>query len=238
MRTFLLLIITLSFLNCKQDLTSSKETIFYVGTYTNQKSEGIYKYSIDDEGKFSKIGLVAKTNNPSFLVKSFSKKSLIAVDETDTNGTGFVKSYRITKDSLELLSISKSGGAHPCFLNTNDKNQLLVANYTGGNVGYLQLGKNGVLTQLLYIQQHTGKGTTDRQKAHYAHSVWFHPKTKEITSVDLGTNELWFSKINSSTDSFQPSSVQKFKMKDGSGPRHLLFHPKKNWIYVLNELNI
>ena len=67
-----------------------------------------------------KIGLVAKTNNPSFIAKSNDGKTLVAVDETDVEGTGFVKSYRIDKDSLAYLSTSKSGGAHPCFLNINE----------------------------------------------------------------------------------------------------------------------
>lgn len=213
------------------------QTSFYIGTYTNGESKGIYKYSLDNQGKLFKIGLVAETNNPSFLAKTNDDRTLLAVEETDENGTGFVKSFKIEKDTLVFVSKSKSGGAHPCFITVNDENQVLVANYSGGNVGYLKVDNVNGLTNLLDIQQHTGKGTTDRQKSPHAHSTWFHPNKNEIISVDLGTNELWFSKVNKEKNEFVLSDPSKLKMLEGAGPRHLAFHPNKNWIYVLNELN-
>lgn len=233
-------LITLSFLTmCSSvnQIDSKKVTSFFVGTYTNGESEGIYKYQIDSEGRLLKIGLMAKANNPSFLAKTIDNKTLLAVDETDKNGTGFIKSYEVKEDTLLFVSKSKSGGAHPCFITVNDKNQVLVANYSGGNVGYLNIDNQNGLTNLLSIQQHTGKGTTDRQKAPHAHSAWFHPKTNKIISADLGTNELWFSLIDESKNQLVFSEPKTLKMAEGAGPRHLAFHPNKEWIYVLNELN-
>ena len=238
MKKILALILISTLLSCeKPNLKVEQNSNFYVGTYTDGESEGIYKYQINEEGKLSKIGLVAKTNNPSFLAKTSDNKTLLAVDETDANGTGFVKSFRIEKDSLVFVSKSKSGGAHPCFITTNDKNQVIVANYTGGNVGYLQVDNQNGLTNLLGIQQHFGKGTTDRQKSPHAHSTWFHPNKKEIISVDLGTNELWFSTIDEQKNEFVFSNQKTLKLEKGAGPRHLTFHPNNNWIYVLNELS-
>ncbi|PQJ78594.1 lactonase family protein [Polaribacter porphyrae] len=232
---FILIVLIIA---CKSVENKNNETKhFYVGTYTNGESEGIYKYQIDENGKLSKIGLVAKANNPSFLAKTKDNKTLLSVEETDENGTGFVKSFKIQKDSLVFVSKSKSGGAHPCFITVNDKNQVLVANYSGGNVGYLKVDDQNGLTNLLSVQQHKGKGTTDRQKAPHAHSTWFHPNKNEIISVDLGTNELWFSTIEDAKNEFTFTNQKKLKFTDGAGPRHLTFHPNKKWIYVLNELN-
>jgi len=236
-KTSIILVLTF-IIGCKvSKMEEKKPTFFYVGTYTNGESEGIYKYQIDANGMLSKIGLVAKTDNPSFLAKTNDHKTLIAVEETDENGTGFVKSYAIEKDTLLFKSKSKSGGAHPCFITVNDKNQVLVANYTGGNVGYLQIDNRSGLTNLLAVQQHTGKGTTNRQQAPHAHSTWFHPTKSEVISVDLGTNELWFSAIDAATNKLAFTNQQKLKFTDGAGPRHLTFHPNNKWIYVLNELN-
>jgi 6-phosphogluconolactonase len=238
MKNYLFLMIVLAFMNCKTSNIDSQEEIpFFVGTYTSGESEGIYKYVIDKNGILKKIGLFAKTNNPSFIAKSNDGKTLVAVDETDVEGTGFVKSYRIDKDSLAYLSTSKSGGAHPCFLNINENNEVLVANYTGGNVGFYKIDNQNGLTNLQAVQQHFGKGTTDRQEAPHAHSAYFHPKKNEIISADLGTNELWFSNFNGSQKSFQFKDQKTLKLEEGAGPRHLAFHPKKNWLYTLNELN-
>lgn len=212
-------------------------TNFYVGTYTNRDSKGIYKYELSAEGKLKQIGLMAATSNPSFLAKSNDDKTLFAVDEANEDGTGFVKSYRIEKDSLLLISKSKSGGAHPCFITVNEESQVLVANYSGGNVGFLQVDALGKLSPLLYVQQHKGQGTTDRQTSPHAHSTWFHPVKKEIISVDLGSNELWFSTIDTTKKELIFTDQKTLQMAEGAGPRHLTFHPNHQWVYVLNELN-
>jgi len=238
MKKIILFSILTIIMSCKElDVKDEKSLEFYVGTYTNGASEGIYKYQLDTNGILSKKGLVAKTNNPSFLAKTKDNKTLLAVDETDENGTGFVKSFKIENDTLLFRSKSKSGGAHPCFITINEKNQVLVANYTGGNVGFLEIDNQNGLTNLLSVQQHTGKGTTDRQKEPHAHSTWFHPAKQEIISVDLGTNELWFSTINNEKNELEFTNQKTLKMDVGAGPRHLTFHPNQKWIYILNELN-
>jgi 6-phosphogluconolactonase len=221
----------------KSKMEEGNATSFYVGTYTNKESKGIYKYELSNQGKLKQIGLVEETSNPSFLVKSNDGKTVFAVDEANEEGTGFIKSFKIAEDSLQFISKSKSGGAHPCFIAVNKENQILIANYTGGNVGLLKADKNGKLSPLLNIQQHTGKGTTDRQQAPHAHSAWFHPSKKEIISVDLGTNQLWFSTIDNKKNELTFTNQKTLNMADGKGPRHLTFHPNNKWIYVLGELN-
>jgi len=145
--------------------------------------------------------------------------------------------FAIEKDTLIYKSTSKSGGENPCFVAVNHKNQVLVANYSGGNVGFLALNADGELSDLLFVQQHFGKGTTSRQEAPHAHSAWFHPKTNDVISVDLGTNQLWFSKIDARNKELVFTNQKTLNMAEAAGPRHLVFHPNKNWMYVLNELN-
>ena len=97
----------------------------------------------------------------------------------------------------------------------------------------LKLNKNGELSDILDIQQHVGKG----QKIPHAHSAWFDFDDKSIISIDLGTDELLFSKLDVQQQKLIPSNPYKIKLKSGAGPRHLSFHPNKKWIYVVNELN-
>lgn len=209
-------------------------TQFYVGTYTNGQSEGIYAYSLMEDGAIDSIGLVARTKNPSFLTKTADSRFLLAVNE---NEEGTVSSFKIHRDSLEFINQRSSGGAHPCFVSTNDEGFVLVANYTGGNVGLLQLMENSELSPLLDVQQHFGEGTHSRQDGPHAHSVWFDPDSTTIISVDLGTNELLFSTIDTKTKKLIPLTQPKLQLDLGAGPRHLSFHPNQPWIYVVNELN-
>ncbi|WP_232734743.1 lactonase family protein [Polaribacter sp. ALD11] len=214
-----------------------KENIFYVGTYTKKDSKGIYKFRLSKEGKLQNLGLAAAITNPSFLAKSKDGKTLFAVEETNENNTGFISSYEVRKDTLKFLSKQETGGAHPCFVAVNKDNYLLTANYTGGNIGLLKADKKGNIAPLSFVQQHIGKGITDRQKTPHAHSAWFHPTKDEVISVDLGTNELWFSTLDTTKKELVFTDQKKLKMAEGAGPRHLTFHPNNKWFYVLNELN-
>lgn len=235
----LLFIILTSCQNKKENTVTIKKTFpFYIGTYTKGDSQGIYKYTLYEDGTIKRIGLAAKSENPSFLTFSHNKKFLIAVNEINPEkGTGMVESFLINGDKLTLINKSSSGGAHPCFVTTNKSNFLLVANYTSGNVGLLKLNNKGELSDLLDLQQHTGKGSTERQKSPHAHSAWFDFDDNNIISIDLGTNELWFSHLDTVQKKLLPSNPYKMAMKAGAGPRHLTLHPNNKWIYVANELD-
>lgn len=222
----------------KEDPVNESTHSFYVGTYTHGESQGIYKYEMSPQGKVKQVGLAAKSEGPSFLARSADGNFLIAVNEIENDeGSGTVESYLISGDSLKLMNRQSSGGAHPCFVTMNETGAVLTANYTGGNIGYLQLGPQGRLSDLMDVQQHEGQGTTDRQQGPHAHSVWFHPVDGSVISVDLGTNELWFSSIESESQKLVPGEPAKLAMDPGDGPRHLTFHPNGKWVYVVNELS-
>ncbi|WP_255084768.1 lactonase family protein [Zhouia amylolytica] len=218
----------------KQDTAEEKKenvTYFYVGTYTDKESRGIYRYALSEDGSLEKQKLLAATENPSFLSYTADKAYLLAVNE---NETGTVESYQITPDSLVFINRSSSGGAHPCFVTTTPDNYVLTANYTGGNTGLLKLDANGKLSDLLDIHQHHGDTLNARQTGPHAHSVWVQPD-RSLVEVDLGTNQLWFSEIKN--DSLIAKAPATLDMNPGDGPRHMTFHPNGTYAYVINELS-
>ncbi len=244
MKLTITILFTLLLINCKNqkkidvpEQTETKNSTFYVGTYTNKNSQGIYKYNLTSGGKLNKIGLVAKSVSPSYLTFSPDQKFLLAVNEVNEDSTGFVSSFKIKKDSLLFLNRVASGGAHPCHININNDNNILVSNYTGGSLSLFQLNSSGEISSLLDKKQHTGKGSTDRQEAAHVHSAWFDKNNNdEIISLDLGTNDLWFYNIDKVSNKLNATSQEKLAMSEGSGPRHLTFHPTKDIVYVFNEL--
>lgn len=218
-------------------LSKRNDFDFYLGTYTDSGSKGIYKFTLTDDGTIINKGLVAETENPSFIALSNDKKYLIAINEVNNDGNGTVESYKIENHGLKLVNKQKSGGAHPCYVAINKAGFVLTANYTGGNVGLLKMDKRGHLSPVLDIDQHIGRGSTERQTAPHAHSVFFEKNEDDIISCDLGTDALWFSSIDKKNDKLLPQNQRILKMKDGAGPRHLVLHPSENWIYVVNELD-
>lgn len=214
--------------------SNSEPMEFYVGTYTDAESEGIYKYQLTNEGHIKFVNLAARSDNPSFLTMSKDKQYLLAVNEI---GEGRIESFSIDGDSLTPISSSASGGSSPCYITINDEGLVLAANYSSGTISLLQLDNQGRLSKPLDIQQHSGEGTTSRQQGPHAHSVYFAPKNNEVVSVDLGTNELWFFELDEKGEELKPIAPYKLVMESGAGPRHLDFHPSENFLYVLNELN-
>ena len=87
---------------------SSESSIpFYIGTYTNRTSQGIYRSELDTKtGKMSPVTLVAKLTNPSFLCIHPSGKYLYAVTETVRGAGGEdarVVSYKIEANGQQTL---------------------------------------------------------------------------------------------------------------------------------------
>ncbi|WP_345374216.1 lactonase family protein [Algivirga pacifica] len=237
LRPLLLFLIGLAFTGCQQKGAQEQEKEpyqFWVGTYTDKESKGIYQYSMDTDGGMVSSKLMVTTQSPSFLALSKDKEFLLAVNEIDEKGTGTIESYAILKDTLALVNRSKTGGAHPCYVSVDSVGGVFVANYSGGNIGYLQL-EAGKLSALIDTAQHTGKGTTDRQEGPHAHSVQFAAEWKSVVSADLGTNEVWFTEIENGT--FKDEGTFRLPMAEGAGPRHMAFHPNQKWLYVINELN-
>ncbi|MEJ2585049.1 MAG: lactonase family protein [Robiginitalea sp.] len=231
-------VVVLFALGCGEpDNGASEFAPFYLGTYTEGDSQGIYKYVLHKDGTLNKVGLMAETVNPSYLAFSPDDKYLLAVNEVnDSNETGYISSFRIGKDTLTFLDQKPSGGAHPCHVATNGEGYVVVANYTGGNMGLLKITQNGHLSRLLDVQQHEGKGLHPRQEGPHAHSGWF-TADGSIISADLGTNQLWFSSIDRETNTFKPEEPKTISLEAGAGPRHLAFHPENPWVYVVNELS-
>ena len=220
----------------KESMTESKSVRFYVGTYTDGGSEGIYQYSLSDDGKLTKIGLMTRSENPSFLTYDKSRQYLLVVNEVSNEaGVGYVSSFKVTADSLMFINQKSSGGAHPCHITANEEGHIVVANYSGGNMGLLKLNDDGSLSELLDVQQHEGSGSHPRQEGPHAHSGWF-ARDGSVIAVDLGTNQLWFSKIDRDSMKFKASEPQTLDMENEAGPRHLAFHPAQDWMYVVNEL--
>ncbi|MCX6239962.1 MAG: lactonase family protein [Bacteroidia bacterium] len=245
-KTIVLLFIGILLINsCLLAVSGNKKATqyFFVGTYTDAGSEGIYSFSLDPiTGKLTDHGLAAKTNNPSFLALTSNGKFLLAVHETkDENGSnmGFIESFAVKNDENQLTTLGKvtSGGAHPCYVSVNQNGYVLAANYTGGNVALFRLDESGRLSGVLDVQQHYGSGPNKaRQAEPHVHSAFFEPGSNRIFVPDLGIDQVSVYQVDKSGSKLVKTPFPAITMTPGSGPRHLAFHPTMKIVYVVNEL--
>src|SRR5687767_2019980 len=115
---------------------SASQTYYtmFVGTYTGQKSKGIYALRMNERGKLTPLGLVAETPNPSFLAVHRNKKFLYAVNERDNGGTVTAFSINARTGKLTKLNDQPSHGAGPCHVIVDQSGKtVMVANYGAGS---------------------------------------------------------------------------------------------------------
>jgi len=220
----------------KQEITELESIEMLVGTYTDDTSKGIYKFYFDpNDGKLENKGLVAEAMSPSYLDISKDKKFVYAVNERDP---GKVSSYQWNDDRSELELISKvsSEGVGPCFSEINTAGNLLaIANYSSGNIAVYSV-ENGKIGQDPETRQHVGSSIVKpNQNAPHAHCSKFGTNGKYIYVADLGIDEVLSYSVNS--EGILGKKQIALAMDQGDGPRHLVFHPAKDIVFIINELS-
>lgn len=220
----------------------------YVGTYTGgpSASKGIYKLELDlNTGKLSAPELVAETPSPSFLAIHPTQRYLYSVSETaDFQGkkSGAVAAFAIdpSTGSLKPLNVQPSLGASPCHLVVDQTGKaLLLANYTGGNVTALPIGRDGRLGEPTCSIQHQGSSVNKaRQEAPHAHSINLDANNRFAVAADLGLDKLLVYRFDPEKAMLSPNDPPSTSVASGSGPRHFAFHPDGKHAYAINEMKL
>ena len=218
--------------------------LVYVGTYTKDKSKGIYAYQFDAAtGDLKELGLAAAVDNPSFVNLHPNGKFLYAVSESSPTAEkrdGYVTAYSIDKASGKLTKLNDvlSGGGGPCHLVVDKTGKaLLVANYGAGSVASFPINADGSLKPAASTIQHKGSSADkQRQSGPHAHSVNLSKDNRFLIVGDLGLDQVMIYKLNPATATLTPNDPPFAKVAAGSGPRHFNFHPNGKYGYVINEM--
>ena len=222
----------------------SDERTLFIGTYTKEKSEGIYRGRLDLTSGSLRIESAAKgITNPSFLAIDRSRGRLFAVNETaeyDGKPGGSVSAFSIDSKTgdLRLVNRQSSRGADPCHLTLDNSGRfVLVANYSGGNVAVLPVHNDGTLGEATDVVQHQGSSVTARQLAPHPHSVNVDASGNFVYVPDLGIDKVMIYRFDGKGGKLRPATPGWAGLKAGAGPRHMVFHPDGQKAYVLNELD-
>jgi 6-phosphogluconolactonase len=210
-----------------------------VGTYTTKcDSKGIYVYDFDT--KTAEFKLKNTTNgvvNPSYLGVSTKNDFVYSVNENGKESTVSAFSYSPITGTLDFINKEVAQGADPCYL-INDTKNVIVANYSGGNIAVFGINNDGSLTKSKQVVNHKGSSiNSKRQDKPHAHMVYFSPDKKYVLSNDLGTDKIYIYRYNADSEDKILVASDSIAVKSGSGPRHLTFSKNGKFVYLLHELN-
>jgi 6-phosphogluconolactonase len=227
------------------DLSKKAPTVL-IGTYTEKEgsqSKGIYVYRMDPSSGELTIQWEAKgILNPSYLELHPEQKFLYAVNEVQSFGGqegGGVSALSIDPASgeLNLLNAYSSQGKDPCYISIEQTGRFaLVANYSGGNAAMLPIRPDGQLAAASDVVQHSGSSIhPERQTGPFVHSIVPDPTNRFAIVADLGADKLVIYEMDLEQGKLKKHA--EVDVKPGSGPRHTIFHPNGQYLYLINELS-
>ena len=224
---------------------TNNHRLLYIGTYTGQKSEGIYSCQMDaTTGALSKPGLAAKMKNPSFLAIHPNRHWLYAVGEnSDASGKkgGMVLAYHIDDETGNLSPINEqsSGGAGPCHISVDRSGKcVLVANYGTGSIAAFPVGDDGRLRSAATVLEHTGSSVNrQRQTGPHPHQIISESASRFAFVPDLGTDQVMIYRLDAAKSLLTTNTPPFAALRPGAGPRHMAFHPNGRYAYLINELD-
>ncbi|MFE2285198.1 lactonase family protein [Streptomyces sp. NPDC059443] len=210
---------------------------FTIGEYGLPGLRGIGIASVGADGRLEIEGWQGGIENPSFLALSPDRGRLYAVSQRPGGADGAIHAYRIDGDRLlPLGSPRSSGGAAPVHLAVHPGGRfLLTVNYDSGHVAVLPVASDGTLGEAVQVVRHEGRGPhAVEQLGPHPHMIAFDPAGRRVLVPDKGDDHIHVYDFDADTGTLRP--IDKLRLGNGIGPRHLVFHPRGDLAYVSNEL--
>lgn len=202
-----------------------------VGSYTTQGNAGIELIQTSNGQKISEIPVP----QASYQVFSTDRQYLFSVSE-QVNRQGAVFSFKKTpKGNWEAINHQLTEGDAPCHINFRTKSQTLyTANYMGGSVSIFQT-KQGKIEPLSQKIEYSSSGKYPQQASSHAHMVVLTKDENELHISDLGGDKIYHYKLRA--DGLVEDKYSLTQFPAGTGPRHFIFSPNEQWIYILGEVS-
>ena len=181
----------------------------YVGTYTSEKSEGIYAFSYENQ-TITDVHLFTKVRNPKYL--AWMNDYIVAVCDFE-EGSG-VAVFDLNGNEIDHIVFEAFTS---CYVGVKD-NLIFTAHFHSGDVTLLRFENNHLeLVRRTHIKDKAGCHQVIPYKDQYLVPCLFMDQIK-ILDKDF-------------------TVVDEISFEEGSGPRHAVFSDDEKYLYVVGELS-
>ena len=215
----------------------------YVGSFATSTrgahGEGLSVYAIDPAtGEWTRVQLLSDVVNPGYLALHPRRPFLYAVQPVANQVSAFAMDER-TGD-LKFVNRQPSGGDDPSHVAIDPSGRfVVVANYVAGSVEVLPILADRSLGTPTDVVSTTGEPGPHRaeQPGPHPHQCAFDPAGRFFVVPDKGFDRLFVFRIDEAKGTLVPGNPPFVATRSGAGPRHLAFHPRLPYTWVINELD-
>ena len=181
----------------------------YVGTYTSEKSEGIYAFTYENQ-TITDVHLFTKVRNPKYL--AWMNDYIVAVCDFE-EGSG-VAVFDLNGNEIDHIVFEAFTS---CYVGVKD-NLIFTAHFHSGDVTLLRFENNHLeLVQRTHIKDKAGCHQVIPYKDQYLVPCLFMDQIKMLNQDFNVVDEISF--------------------EEGAGPRHAVFSDDEKYLYVVGELS-
>jgi 6-phosphogluconolactonase len=212
-----------------------RDVALFVATYNSDKARGIFPLLYRPQtDEWTLCAPVEAIENASFGAYSRRFGLHYLLDERDDGRVGV---YRVAGAEWKKIGEVSTKGASPCYISLDKAERCMaVANYNSGNIAFYRLDPVSGLPLEPVVRQDSGHGpVADRQAGPHAHCARFAPDQRFLYTTDLGADQVLVYAFDARHSAIGEARTA-FQAPPGTGPRHIVFHPRLPRAYLVSEL--
>lgn len=220
------------------------QELFYIGTYSDNGSLGIYVYEMDRKTmRFDLLQTTFSKESPMYIAISPDKKILYSANLGGLPAKpecGSVTAYSINQSSgkLSIVSDQFSYGDGPCHISIHPSGKyIFVSHYKSGNVVVLPVDGAGKIGEPTATIIKEGKGTImPQQSQSHPQSAVPSADGRFLYVSDLGLDQIFIYKFDAASGTLSPATQAFIRTIPGAGPRSLEFSTDGAIAYSSEEI--
>ena len=221
---------------------TSPPLFMYVGSFTGKDGghgEGLSVYHRSRESDpWTLVELLKNIADPSFLIIDRAGRHLYSAHGDGTQAA----SWQIdqTTGQLTLLNRQPTGGTNGVHLAIDATGRFLaLANYATGSLALLPINQDGSLAPVSDLASMTGTRGPHRtqQETSHPHDCPFDRSGRFIVVPDKGLDKVFVYRLDTVRGKLVPGDPPAVAARAGAAPRHVDFHPRQPYAYVINEID-
>jgi 6-phosphogluconolactonase len=213
----------------------------YVGCFTTQKrkarGQGIAVFRIDsDSGAWSQVQACDAIANPHFIALDRTQRFLYSAHGDSSEIGAYVRDAQTGR--LTLLNKQSTGGDNSSTVVTDRSNRFVVL-ANGPGVAVFPINADGSLAPYSDLVIPEGEPGPFRHEQHgpHPHQAVFDPTGRYVIVPDKGLDKIHVFRFDADRGKLIACSPPFLKARYAAVPRHISFHPRKRYAYLVNELD-